>query len=125
MLRDPDNERKYGVKMKDAIAAAHARKSKIFDGFIFYMTAKVPSDANTLKTIIQASGGVLQRQTPTLRLIQNGNNRYVISCMEDISIWRNMAENGIEIYTPEFVLMGVLTQKLDYEKYRVMGSRLK
>jgi mediator of DNA damage checkpoint protein 1 len=88
------------------------------------MTSKVSTDPSTLKNIIQASGGVLQRQTPTLRLIQNGKDRHILSCAEDIAIWRNMAENDIPIYTPEFVLMGVLTQKLDWEGYRVPGSRL-
>jgi len=56
-------------------------------------------------------------QSPTLRIINaSPENRHVISCKEDISIWRPLAAHGIKVYTQELVLEGVLRQEMDWDK---------
>lgn len=51
-------------------------------------------------------------------------DRYVISCEEDVSTWRSLAENDIPIYTKELILTGILKQEVawDDHEFRVPGS---
>jgi mediator of DNA damage checkpoint protein 1 len=39
----------------------------------------------------------------------------VISCKEDIAIWRPIAAQGIPIYSQELLLTGVLKQELEWD----------
>ena len=55
-------------------------------------------------------------QQPTIRIINaSPENRHVISCKEDIAIWRPIAAQGIPIYSQELLLTGVLKQELDWD----------
>lgn len=55
-------------------------------------------------------------QQPTVRIINaSPENRHVISCKEDIAIWRPMAAQGIPIYSQELVLMGALKQAMEWD----------
>lgn len=63
-------------------------------------------------------------QSPTVRSLKGHTDRYVISCPEDISIWRPLVAQNIPIFTQEFLLIGVLKQELDWDNrdLRVPGS---
>lgn len=63
-------------------------------------------------------------QTPTNRMVTSKPNRYVISCEDDGSIWRAIAENDVPIYTKELILTGILKQDIawDDHEFRVPGS---
>ena len=39
----------------------------------------------------------------------------MISCKEDIAIWRPLAAQGIPIYSQELVLTGVLKQEMEWD----------
>jgi mediator of DNA damage checkpoint protein 1 len=55
-------------------------------------------------------------QQPTIRIITaSPENRHVISCKEDIAIWRPMAAQGIPIYSQELLLAGALRQEIDWD----------
>ena len=62
--------------------------------------------------------------TPTVRILNGSEDRHVISCPEDVSIWRPLSEAGFPIYTSEFLLTGALRQKLDWADTanQVVGS---
>ena len=50
------------------------------------------------------------------RTIMNHSNRHVISDPKDKKQWEAMAIEGELIYTPEFLITGVLIQHLDWDK---------
>ena len=54
-------------------------------------------------------------QNPTVRILKGHNDRHAISIEGDESITDALIENGFKVYIPEFILMGVLTQVLDWE----------
>lgn len=62
-------------------------------------------------------------QTPTVRILAGHTNRFVISCPEDVSIWRPLAQHH-KIYTQELLLTSALKQEVDWEEisYQVQGS---
>lgn len=69
-------------------------------------------------------GSQIRQQTPTVRALSgksSGQQHFVISCAEDDSIWRPIAEAGHAIYSQELVLSAALTQEIDLneEEFRV------
>ncbi|KAI0682501.1 hypothetical protein BC835DRAFT_1399674 [Cytidiella melzeri] len=124
MLRNPENEKKYGFKLADALKRARANKGKLLEGKTFYMTKNVPVEAKLMKNVVTAGGGQFSTQVPTVRIMKGSSNRVVISSPDDIAIWRPLAEHGFPIYSQELILTGMLKQELDWDSpsHRVAGS---
>ena len=61
--------------------------------------------------------------TPTLRILDANEDRHVISCPEDASIWRQLSHKH-PVYTHELLLTGILKQEMDWDndKFKVPGS---
>ncbi|PBK74517.1 hypothetical protein ARMSODRAFT_952169 [Armillaria solidipes] len=114
LLQDQTNERKYDFQLSDAVAKAKTLKGQLFAKRIFYVTAKVSVDHKLLKNVITAFGGQISTQTPTIRVLKSSSNRHVISCDEDISIWRPIAQQ-FPVYTQELVLTGALKQEVEWD----------
>jgi hypothetical protein len=57
----------------------------------------------------------VKTQNPTARIIEGRDDHYVISCPEDISIWRPIAEAGFTIYTTELILTSALVQEIRWK----------
>ncbi|EKM60159.1 uncharacterized protein PHACADRAFT_203428 [Phanerochaete carnosa HHB-10118-sp] len=123
-LKDLESEKRYGYRLNDALIRARANGRKLFQGATFYMTPKIPVDSKLLKAVVTAGGGQLLTQSPTLRILKGHDNRFVVSCPADVSIWRPLAEHGHPIYSQELILTGVLKQELDWDEktHKVPGS---
>jgi len=76
------------------------------------VTSKVPLDKKLLKSVVSAHGGQLRQQIPTVRALNSKGHHYVISCPEDASIWRPIAEAGHPVYSQELILSAALTQEI-------------
>ncbi|KAK0461234.1 uncharacterized protein EV420DRAFT_1531024 [Desarmillaria tabescens] len=114
LLQDQTNERKYDFQLSHAVAKAKTLKGQLFEKMVFYVTAKVSVDHKLLKNVITAFGGQVSTQTPTIRVLKSSSNRHIISCAEDISIWRPIAQQ-FPIYTQELVLTGALKQEVEWD----------
>jgi len=141
VLADPVNEKKWKFTLVDALTRAKENKGQLFAGKIFYVTNKVPLDKKLLKNVISAHGGQvswsqrsrkpcyshstrlttdcppqLRQQNPTVRALSgkgsSSGHHYVISCPEDASIWRPIAEAGHPVYSQELILSAALTQEI-------------
>lgn len=55
LLRDKEGEAKHVVNLAQSLA--RARRSKVFEDTIFYITPKVVPDFDSLKTIAESGGG--------------------------------------------------------------------
>ncbi|KAL4242530.1 hypothetical protein ABKN59_011898 [Abortiporus biennis] len=124
LLNDPDNEKKFGFKLSEALDRARKNPGRLFAGITFYVTTKVPVDAKLLKNVVSSAGGLVLTTTPTVRILSNNKDRHVISCPEDVSIWRPISEAGYVVYSQELILTGMLRQQLDWESSanKVPGS---
>jgi len=124
LLEDRETEAKYSFKMAKTLERARKNKGKLLEGKTFYLTQKVDVDSKLMKSVVAAHGGTLLLQNPTYRLVSSKPDRYVISCKEDGSIWRAIAENDVPIYTKELILTGVLKQEIDYDdrEFMIPGS---
>ncbi|KAH9892440.1 hypothetical protein C8Q73DRAFT_698027 [Cubamyces lactineus] len=124
MIKDAETEKKYGFVLGDALKRAKKNAQKLFAGKTFYVTSKVPVDSKLLKNVVTANGGQLSTQTPTVRMLNGHDDRFVISCPADVSIWRPLVEHGHPVYTQELILTSALRQELDLEDatFLVPGS---
>ncbi|CAK5281580.1 unnamed protein product [Mycena citricolor] len=122
LIKDKDGEAKWGVKLIDAMDRAKELDGKLFENHIFYVTPKTAVDTKLLKTIVTAQGGKLNVQNPTIRILKGSENKFVISCPEDISIWRSLASD-YPIYSHELLLNSTLAQRIDWDNpaYRIAG----
>ncbi|OBZ77874.1 hypothetical protein A0H81_01581 [Grifola frondosa] len=122
VLADPENEKKFGFKLTDALHRAKTNR-KIFAGMTFYVTPKVPI-AKLLRNVVVAGGGQLHIQVPSMRILNGHDHRYVISSSSELSTCRPLVENGYPIYTQELILTGALRQEIDWDDpaYKVAGS---
>ncbi|KAK0225943.1 hypothetical protein IW262DRAFT_726268 [Armillaria fumosa] len=123
LLEDQTNERKYNFQLSEAVAKAKTLKGQLFAKRTFYVTAKVSVDHKLLKNVVTAFGGQISTQTPTIRVLKSSSNRHVISCAEDISIWRPIAQQ-FPVYTQELVLTGALKQEVEWDNKAFQLSEL-
>ncbi|KAF8268967.1 hypothetical protein EI94DRAFT_1726344 [Lactarius quietus] len=124
VLTDLVSEMKWKFELADALKRATASRGQLFARKVFYVTNNVPLDKKLLKNVILAHGGQIRQQNPTARALSgksSGQQHFVISCAEDASIWRPIAEAGHAIYSQELVLSAALTQemRLNEEEFRV------
>ncbi|KII83923.1 hypothetical protein PLICRDRAFT_95612 [Plicaturopsis crispa FD-325 SS-3] len=114
-LQDPESEKKFNLKLSDALERGKLVGGRLLSQKTFYVTPKVKIETKLLRNVIAANGGTLVTQSPTLRILKGNVNRHVISCPEDASIWRPLAEAGFVIYNPELILTGALKQEMEWK----------
>ncbi|KAH9051825.1 hypothetical protein EDB87DRAFT_672208 [Lactarius vividus] len=124
VLADRISEMKWKFELVDALKRAKANRGQLFAGKVFYVTNNVPLDKKLLKNVILAHGGQIRQHNPTVRALSgksSGQQHFVISCAEDASVWRPIAEAGHAIYSQELVLSAALTQEMRLydEEFRV------
>ncbi|KAF8987641.1 hypothetical protein BDQ17DRAFT_1435488 [Cyathus striatus] len=123
-LKDKEGEKRFKINLEEVLRRSQSNPSALLRGKTFYVTPKVGIDHKLLKNVITACGGQLNVQKPTIRILSASEDRHVISCPEDASIWRPLSNHNFAIYLPELVLMGALKQELDWddESLKVSGS---
>ncbi|XP_014826233.1 PREDICTED: PAX-interacting protein 1 isoform X1 [Poecilia mexicana] len=120
-LRDAEAEVLFSFSLEESLKRAHA--APLFKGKYFYLTPGICPSLSTMKAILESAGGKLLVKQPSYRKImehkQNKNlpEIILISCDNDLHLCREYFMKNIDVHNAEFILTGVLTQKLDYESY--------
>uniref|UniRef100_A0A3Q3B1C9 PAX-interacting protein 1 n=1 Tax=Kryptolebias marmoratus TaxID=37003 RepID=A0A3Q3B1C9_KRYMA len=120
-LRDAEAEVLFSFSLEESLKRAHS--AQLFKGKFFYLTPGICPSLSTMKAILESAGGKLLSKQPSYRKImehkQNKNlpEIILISCDNDLHLCREYFMKNIDIHNAEFILTGVLTQKLDYESY--------
>ncbi|KAK2844043.1 hypothetical protein Q5P01_010702 [Channa striata] len=120
-LRDAEAEVLFGFSLEESLKRAHT--APLFKGKYFYLTPGICPSISTMKSILESAGGKLLAKQPSYRKImehkQNKNlpEIILISCDNDLHLCREYFLKNIDVHNAEFILTGVLTQKLDYDSY--------
>uniref|UniRef100_A0A3Q1DF99 PAX-interacting protein 1 n=1 Tax=Amphiprion ocellaris TaxID=80972 RepID=A0A3Q1DF99_AMPOC len=120
-LRDAEAEVLFGFSLEESLKRAHS--APLFKGKYFYLTPGICPSLSTMKSILESAGGKLLAKQPSYRKImehkQNKNlpDIILISCDNDLHLCREYFLKNIDVHNAEFILTGVLTQKLDYDSY--------
>ncbi|CAL3968775.1 unnamed protein product [Diplocarpon coronariae] len=69
LLKDVDNEKKFGLKLKDVISRAKVNKRCLLRRVPIYCTNEIPNGSGTYQSIVEANGGTfaLYRGRPTIK----------------------------------------------------------
>ncbi|XP_061694687.1 PAX-interacting protein 1 isoform X2 [Syngnathoides biaculeatus] len=122
ILRDAEAEVLFGFSLEESLKKAHS--SPLFKGRYFYLTPGMCPSLGTMKSIVESAGGKLLAKQPSYRKImehkQNKNlpEIILISCDNDLHLCREYFLKNIDVHNAEFILTGVLTQKLNYDSYK-------
>ncbi|KAJ8584970.1 BRCT domain-containing protein, partial [Rhizopogon salebrosus TDB-379] len=117
LISDPEPERKWKFELSISLERAKREDcgENLLKGMVFYITPKVDIDLKLLKVVVASAGGQVQMSKPTVRILNANENRHVISCAADRSIWRPLVEEGYTIYSTELVLLALLTQEIRWK----------
>jgi hypothetical protein len=118
LLKDAAAERQHGFNLKETLQ--RAQEAKVFYGLKFYLTPGIDStekhlSIKQLQTIITCAGGGFVQMPPKTP----HDSIIVISCPKDEVTYKALAVSGIVSHSAEFVMMGVLRQRVDRVSFRL------
>jgi hypothetical protein len=133
LLKDPESEKKFGVKLKDAISRAKANQRSLLRNVPIYCTQAIPNGTETYQAIVAANGGhcLLYTGRPVVREIKDPENDpdagepiYLLTGQkpEERKLWASfeeMAKSGNmepRVVDTEWLLDVVLLQKSQWNK---------
>jgi len=122
-IQDPKSERKYGIKLEEALERSRAKPAKLLRKHEFYMTRNVKPAAEVLRKVILAAGGSAPNALPNIeKLEEDRTHMHLISCEEDRALWKDFAKdkNPVRVYEAELIIAGVLKQHMDWESHRLL-----
>ncbi|KAH3887645.1 PAX-interacting protein 1-like [Dreissena polymorpha] len=121
-----DMEGEKEVKCSLAESLKRARNYPVFAGMTFYITPSVQPPVSDLKKIIDSAGGSLAnnrrlaaKTIETLKDDQGHPTYLVITCANDIHLCTDLLLKNIKVYTPEFILTGVMRQTKDFQSFQL------
>jgi len=104
-LRDEQQESKFQFNLRESQKTA--TQSKLFANYHVFITKTLAQ----LNDLIPAAGGPLEKEGPQAK----NADWIIISCEADREICEPWIALGYKIYNSEFLLCGILRQKLDFE----------
>jgi hypothetical protein len=77
VLVDRDNEKRFGVKLADAVKRAQKNKRALLAGTAVFATPSIPNGTDTYKSIVEANGGEFAVYNPNMKLAQREEGEQV------------------------------------------------
>ena len=132
VLIDKENEKKFGLKLKDVLARAKANKRILLRRVPIYCTKDIPNGPETYRAIVESNGGTFAVYTgrPTIKKTNPEEDEgpaepvYLITGHKPIErqLWPKFAEMANEgnmiprIVTTEWLLDVAMFQKQKWDK---------
>uniref|UniRef100_A0A8D9BRL0 PAX-interacting protein 1 n=1 Tax=Cacopsylla melanoneura TaxID=428564 RepID=A0A8D9BRL0_9HEMI len=114
ILKDTEAEKMYGFKLEQSIACA--RRSKLLDNYSVFVTNSVKPTPADMKGIIECSGGTFIPKAPSHWAPYS---IIVADPADSAQLGKLLGAPGSKpsVVNKEFILSGILQQKLDFVKY--------
>ncbi|CAL9221758.1 unnamed protein product [Arabidopsis halleri] len=125
ILRDSKKEKEFCFNMGVSLARAH--QFPLLQGRRVFITPNTKPGLNTITTLVKAVHGlpVERLGRSTLSEDKVPENLLVLSCEEDRATCIPFLERGAEVYSSELLLNGIVTQRLEYERYRLFTDHVR
>ncbi|EES19016.1 hypothetical protein BDA96_09G044600 [Sorghum bicolor] len=125
ILRDEKKEKEIGFNMP--ISLASACKHPLLLGKRVFVTSNVKPSQVVVTSLVKASSGQpLERVGRSIMKEKEvPPDLLVISCEEDYKTCAPLLEKGASVFSVEFLLKGIVIQKLEYERHRLFMDRVK
>ncbi|XP_034077507.1 LOW QUALITY PROTEIN: mediator of DNA damage checkpoint protein 1 [Gymnodraco acuticeps] len=112
-VEDPEQENKFSFCLQESLRIASSQP--LLQGYHIHVTASVKPEPVQMKDIILCSGATLLPKMPSSPKPQT----FVISCAEDLSLCGPALSASLPVVTAEFLLTGILQQRLDLQTHRL------
>lgn len=125
ILRDARKEKEFGFSMP--ISLARACQHPILQGYKVFITPNTKPGKEILASLVKAVHGLaverLCRSAMKVEVIPD--NLLVLSCEEDYEVCIPFLEKGATVYSSELLLNGIVTQRLEFDRYRLFTDHVK
>ncbi|XP_039475142.1 mediator of DNA damage checkpoint protein 1 isoform X2 [Oreochromis aureus] len=116
IVEDPEQEKKFNFSLHKSLRIASSQP--LLKGYEVHVTRSVKPEPVHMKDIISSSGATFLPKMPS----SNKPNTVVISCEEDWPLCRLALSASLPVVTAEFILTGILQQKLDFQSHTLSPS---
>ncbi|TMW90966.1 hypothetical protein EJD97_014985 [Solanum chilense] len=125
ILRDARKEKEFGFSMP--VSLARACQHPILQGYKVFITPNTKPGKEILASLVKAVHGLaverLCRSAMKEEVIPD--NLLVLSCEEDYGVCIPFLEKGSTVYSSELLLNGIVTQRLDFDRYHLFADHVK
>ncbi|XP_022612277.1 mediator of DNA damage checkpoint protein 1 [Seriola dumerili] len=111
VVKDPEQEKKFGFRLQESLRIASSQP--LLQGYEIHVTKSVKPEPVQMKDIISCSGATFLPKMPSSPKPQT----VVISCEEDWSLCGPAVAASLPVVTAEFILTGILQQKVDFQSH--------
>ncbi|XP_072250065.1 mediator of DNA damage checkpoint protein 1 [Leuresthes tenuis] len=111
VVTDPEQEKKFSFRLQDSLRTASTQP--LLQGYEIHVTKSVKPEPVHMRDIISSSGATFLPKMPSSHKPQT----VVISCEEDWRLCGPAVSASLPVVTAEFILTGILQQKLDFRTY--------
>ncbi|KAK2844775.1 hypothetical protein Q5P01_011434 [Channa striata] len=116
VVKDPEQEKKFSFCLQDSLRTASSQP--LLRGYEIHVTKSVKPEPVQMKDILSCSGAIFLPRMPSTHKPQT----VVISCEEDWLLCGPAVSASLPVLTAEFILTGILQQKLDFQSYTLSAS---
>ncbi|XP_028280178.1 mediator of DNA damage checkpoint protein 1 isoform X2 [Parambassis ranga] len=113
LVKDPEQEGKFKFCLQESLRIASSQL--LLQGYKIHVTKSVKPEPVQMKDIISTSGATFLPKMPSSHKPQT----LVISCEEDWLQCGLAKSASIPVVTAEFILTGILQQKIDFETHKL------
>ncbi|MEQ2310769.1 hypothetical protein AMECASPLE_012626, partial [Ameca splendens] len=111
VVKDPEQEKKFSFSLQESLRTASSQP--LLQGYEIHVTKSVKPEPVHMKDIITCSGATFLPKMPTAHKPRT----VVISCEEDLRLCGPAMSASLLIVTAEFILTGILQQRVDFETH--------
>ncbi|CAL4959510.1 unnamed protein product [Urochloa decumbens] len=122
IMRDMKKEKELGFSMP--VSIGRACKKQLLEGRRVLITPNAKPSKELLKSLVLAAHGQpLERLTASGMKNKNFEGGFVISCEQDHSVCIPLIKRGLQVFDSELLLHGIVTQKLEFGRYRLFHEK--
>ncbi|KAF7670137.1 hypothetical protein LDENG_00049770 [Lucifuga dentata] len=111
IVKDLEQEKKFNFCLQESLRIANSQP--LLQGYEIHVTKSVKPEPVHMKDIICCSGAAFLSRMPS----SNKAQTIVISCAEDWPLCGPAISASVPVLTAEFILTGILQQKLDFQTH--------
>ncbi|XP_070768643.1 mediator of DNA damage checkpoint protein 1 [Enoplosus armatus] len=115
VVKDSEQEKKFNFCLQESLRIASSQP--LLQGYEIHVTKSVKPEPVQMKDIITCSGATFLPKMPSCHKPQT----VVISCEEDWPLCGPALSASLPVVTAEFILTGILQQKLDFQTHSLSG----
>ncbi|XP_042308683.1 mediator of DNA damage checkpoint protein 1 isoform X2 [Sceloporus undulatus] len=114
LVRDPEQEKNFQFSLTTSLRIAQ-QEGGLFQGYEIHVTPNVKPEPEHMRDIVKCSGGTFLPRMPRAYK----EKRIVVSCPDDLPRCKPAQDAKVPIANSEFILTGILQQKINLEAHRL------